>query len=87
MLVEGREMADFDSVLEAAMQLSEDERLLLSDMLRDSVSNQAFPPLHEEWDAELERRLRAIDDGTAVLTPWETIRDEALKRIGPVNDC
>ncbi|WP_254513609.1 addiction module protein [Anatilimnocola floriformis] len=78
-------MVDFKAVLDAARQLTEEEQLRLSDMLRDSVPNQV-EPLHEEWDAEIERRVSAVNDETAVLTSWDVIRDRALKRIGPVDD-
>jgi putative addiction module component (TIGR02574 family) len=84
--VEDNVMVDFNSVLRDAQQLSEDERLLLCDMLRDSVPNQDDLPLHEEWDAELERRSAAIDDGSAVLTPWEKIYSDAMKRIEQADD-
>ena len=75
-------MLDFNSVLDGARQLSADDQLRLIDALWDMVPAEATLPLHEEWAAELERRVAAIRAGSAKTVPWTTIRDEALARIG-----
>jgi putative addiction module component (TIGR02574 family) len=64
-------MADYASVLNDARQLSAAEQL----------PEDAELPLHEAWVPELERRVAAIEAGTAQTVPWETIRTEALARI------
>jgi putative addiction module component (TIGR02574 family) len=46
------------------------------------VSDDADLPLHQNWAAELERRVAALQAGSAQTIPWETVRDEALARIG-----
>lgn len=73
---------DFNSVLNDARQLSDAERLRLIDALWDSVPDDADLPLHRAWAAELERRVAAIESGAAKTVPWETVRAEALARIG-----
>jgi putative addiction module component (TIGR02574 family) len=75
-------MSDFDTVLSDARKLSEAERLRLIDALWEDVSDDAELPLHQDWAAELERRVAALQAGTAKTTPWETVRAEALARIG-----
>lgn len=75
-------MADFETVLNHARQLSEAERLRLISELWDSVPEHADLPLHGQWAPELERRVAAIEAGSATTVPWETIRSEALARIG-----
>jgi putative addiction module component (TIGR02574 family) len=75
-------MLDFNSVLDGARQLSADDQLRLIDALWDMVPAEATLPLHEDWAAELERRVAAIRAGAAKTVPWTTIRDEALARIG-----
>ena len=75
-------MADFHSVLSEARQLSAEDRLRLIDALWDSVPPEVDLPLHEDWAPELERRVSALEAGTATTVPWPTIRDEALARIG-----
>ena len=78
-------MADFDSVLDDARQLSPEDRLKLIDALWGSVPADLDVPLHPDWAPELERRVAAIEAGTATTIPWTTIREEALARIGHGN--
>lgn len=75
-------MADFDSVLDDARQLSPEERLKLIDALWQSVPADLDVPLHPDWAPEVERRVAAIEAGTATAIPWKTIREEALRRTG-----
>jgi putative addiction module component (TIGR02574 family) len=75
-------MIDFNSVLNDARRLSESERLRLIDALWESVPDDANLPLDEAWAAELERRVAEIQSGAVETVPWETIRAEALARIG-----
>jgi len=75
-------MPEYLSVLNEARQLSEADRLLLIDALWETVSGDANLPLHEAWAPELERRVAEIEAGTAKTVAWETVRDEALARIG-----
>ncbi len=74
-------MADYLSVLNDVRQLSEAERLQLIDALWEMIPADADLPLHEAWGPELERRVAAVEAGTAKTVPWETIRAEALARI------
>jgi putative addiction module component (TIGR02574 family) len=73
-------MNAFDSVVSAAQQLSESERLQLLAVLWDSVPEVAEFPLHDKWAAELERRVSALRHG-APTAPWLEVRDAALARI------
>ena len=75
-------MVDFNTVLTEAQQLSAEDQLRLIDALWDLVPPDADIPLHEDWAAELERRVAAIESGSAGMIPWTTIRKEALARIG-----
>ena len=78
-------MVDFNSVLGEARQLSAEDRLRLIDALWQLVPPEADLPLHEDWAPELERRVAAIEAGSATTALWTTIRDEALARIGHGN--
>jgi len=75
-------MSDFDSVLSAAQQLPDTDRLRLIDALWDSVPADSAAPFSDEWAREIERRVAELDAGTAQTVPWHRIRDEALTRIG-----
>ena len=78
-------MVDFNSVLSEAQQLSAKDQLRLIDALWDLVPPDADIPLHEDWAAELERRVAEIEAGGTATVPWTTIRKEALARIGHGN--
>ena len=75
-------MSDFDSVLSAAQQLPDKDRLRLIDALWDSVPPDSDVPFSDEWALEIERRVAELDAGTAETVPWPEIREEALARIG-----
>jgi putative addiction module component (TIGR02574 family) len=75
-------MNDFNSVLSAAQQLPEKDRLRLIDALWESVPPDTEAPFSKEWAHEVERRVAELDAGTAKTVPWSRIRDEALARIG-----
>lgn len=75
-------MSDFSSVLSAAQQLPERDRLRLIDALWDSVPADVDAPFSDEWAREIERRVAELDAGTAATVPWSQIRDAALARIG-----
>jgi putative addiction module component (TIGR02574 family) len=74
-------MTDFSSVLSAARQLPEHDRLRLIEELWDSVPPESESPFSEEWEREIERRIVQLDSGTAQTTPWSQIRREALARL------
>lgn len=75
-------MPSFENVLQDARQLTDAERLQLIHALWDDMPADADLPLHPDWEPELERRVAAIRNGTAKMTAWETIRAEALARLG-----
>jgi putative addiction module component (TIGR02574 family) len=61
--------------------LSSVERLQLAQVLLDSVMVEAEgEPFTSEQLAEIDQRVAEIDSGQAALEPWETVRDQLLKR-------
>jgi len=75
-------MTDFGSVLSAAQQLPEQDRLRLIEALWDTVPPEEDAPFSTEWAREIEARVAELDAGTAQTVPWSIIRAEALGRIG-----
>ena len=72
------------AVLEAALALPEAEREELVERLLDSV--EAPDALSPAWAAEVDRRLKEIDEGRAVLIPGEQVFAEiraSLKKSRP----
>jgi putative addiction module component (TIGR02574 family) len=64
-------------LLEDALKLPAGERADLASCLFASLDQEPFLPLDPSWEAEIKRRIQEIDNGTAVMIPWE----EARKRI------
>lgn len=67
-------MRHFDAILAEALQLSPAEREDFAARLLDSLDGPADPDVEAAWGAEIQRRLREIDEGTAVCIPWEEVR-------------
>jgi hypothetical protein len=59
-----------EQVLQAAMSLSEADRVQLVDALISTSQPVDAAPLDDALLAEIERRSSEIDAGTAVLVPW-----------------
>lgn len=69
--------SDTVKLLEDALKLPAGERADLASCLFASLDQEPALPLDPSWDAEIKRRIQEIDNGTAVMIPWE----EARKRI------
>lgn len=64
-------------------RLSVDEKIVLVGAIWDSIADEPHPPLlSDEQRRELERRLEDAKRNPDDVVPWETVRDEALKRLG-----
>ncbi|MBA4106886.1 MAG: addiction module antitoxin RelB [Pirellula sp.] len=74
-------MSDYMSLLTAASQLPVADRLRLIDELTETLPELSPEELSPEWQAEIERRSREIDDGTAQLEDWETVRARMFQRV------
>jgi putative addiction module component (TIGR02574 family) len=74
-------MTTYESVLSAATQLPEGDRLRLIDALWDTIPADAELPLSEEWLAEIKRRLDQLDRGEAKTYSWSEVRDAALAKL------
>lgn len=64
-----------ESVLEAALQLSQAERAKVAADLLESLPS---PPIYtdEPIDELLSRRMAEIDSGQVTMIPWEQVRKE-----------
>jgi putative addiction module component (TIGR02574 family) len=74
---------EFEAVFNAAMQLTEDERVDLADRIYFSVSGEHQAEIDRAWAEEIDRRAKEIDEGRATLVAWEEVRDRLLKRTAP----
>ena len=75
-------MTDFQSIFDAALSLSNDDRLRLSEVIRESVSEEAWPLPSDDWMIEVARRSIAIDAGRMPFDDWNTVRRRARRSAG-----
>ncbi len=64
-------------ILEEALTLPADARAEIASQLISSLDDTEDDDAEAAWSAEIERRIRDIDDGTVELVPWA----EARRRI------
>jgi putative addiction module component (TIGR02574 family) len=69
------------AVLADALRLDDDSRAALAAELLASLDGPADPDAESAWDAEIERRIAAIEAGTIQLEPWEKVRHRIEKDI------
>jgi putative addiction module component (TIGR02574 family) len=62
------------AVLAEALRLDEEARAELAAELLASLDGPAEPEAERLWAAEIERRVAAIEAGTAPLEPWDAVR-------------
>ena len=83
--VSGRIYTEFmttDVIFQGALALPVRERAALAAELRVSMEAPDDDPaaVKAAWDAEIERRIAAIDDGTDPGVPWEDIEADLRAR-------
>ncbi len=61
-------------VLADALRLEPDSRADVAAELLASLDGPAEPDAEAAWDAEIERRIAAIEAGTIRLEPWAEIK-------------
>jgi len=70
--------ADAKTLLDEALQLPAAARAELATKLIESLDAELDDSAEELWQAEIERRLKEIDAGTAKTLPWEEVRRQLL---------
>jgi len=68
---------DARPLLDAALQLSAEERAALARELIQSLETEVDPDAEAAWSAEIHARLDRVDAGVAATVPWS----EARRRI------
>ena len=68
-------------ILEAALQLSPEQRGALASSLIQSLDIVPPDPAAEAaWEAEILRRIQEIDEGRAELVPWSEVRRDLMSK-------
>ena len=70
------------SVFADALRLEPETRAELAAELLASLDGPADPDADEVWDAEIERRITAIEAGTIGLEPWTDVKRRIEKILG-----
>ena len=68
------------SLFQQALNLNSDERYELAQQILDTLGDDELPD-DPAWRAELDRRLRSVADGTAVLIDGDQVFREARERL------
>ena len=68
-------------LLQHALQLPADDRLALATELLESVEGPENPEWAAAWAAELNRRVRELDDGKVVTIPWSEVKARLEQRL------
>lgn len=69
-----------NEIVNAAKQLSENERLEIVQELLASLEPAADEDVDAAWAAEVDRRSREIKEGSVQPIPWEEVKSQARKR-------
>ena len=69
------------AVLADALRLDNDARAALAAELLASLDGPSDADAESAWNAEIERRIAAIEAGTIQLEPWEQVRRRIEKDI------
>jgi len=86
--------AELQSVLDAALKLSDDDREALAERLWESLDDEEADegedfgnhPFAAEWDEEIRQRLEEMRSGTVRAIPWEEVQKLMLEDLnGPAN--
>jgi putative addiction module component (TIGR02574 family) len=67
-----------DEVLAIALELSEDDRIVLAEELKATVPPD--PGYEKAWSEEIERRLQDLDSGRATAIPAEEVFRKLRKK-------
>ncbi len=70
-----------EAVLAEALRLDVDARAELAAEILASLDGPADPDAETAWAAEIERRIAAIESGTAHLEPWDEVKRRIEKAI------
>jgi putative addiction module component (TIGR02574 family) len=67
--------------LAAALAIPDSERAEIAARLIRSLESKPEDDVDVAWVAEIERRIRSIDDGSAKLIPWDDVMQEIDGRL------
>lgn len=73
-------LGSFEALLQAALALSPADRAILADYLLQSPDGTSHEEIDRIWGEEIERRIRALDEGRVDLIPGEEVLAQLRSR-------
>ena len=71
------------AVTNEAIRLPRQQRLALAGLLLELEDGGTDPRADEAWEQEIQARIKAVDDGTAVGIPYAEAMRQAQERLAP----
>ena len=72
---------EVSKLLEQALALSLEEREALANCLISNLIGKVSPEIETAWEAEIGRRIHALDSGRAKTIPWSEVRKRNLAKL------
>jgi len=63
-----------DKVFKEALELEQQDRVELANLLIDSLDATTEGDVEEAWISEIDRRAAELDSGAVQTIPWDTVR-------------
>lgn len=73
-------------IAQEALQLSEEDRHYVIEVLSNSFSRRVDPEIEKAWEEEIERRVKDIDEGKVELLPMEDVLQDMKRWIDEAAD-
>ena len=71
-----------EHVLTAALDLPDDDRLELVEMLLNSLRSADAPPFDDSWHEVIQRRSAELKSGRAQSITWAEVKRQAREAVG-----
>lgn len=68
-----------ENIMNTALQLPREARALVAEKLLESLDYEEPFEISSEWETEIERRCREIDDGKVELVPGDRVLKDAAR--------
>jgi putative addiction module component (TIGR02574 family) len=72
---------EVSKLLERALSLSIEEQEALADSLISNLGGKVDEGLQAAWEAEIGKRIAALDSGRSKTTPWGEVRRRNLAKL------
>ena len=68
-------------IYDEASELDESDRAQLAGLLLESIEPEADRDVEQAWAAEIDKRVKSVDNGTASRIPWEEVKRRTHEKL------